>query len=60
MLYSQKFEPCGCKIRRYSGGKVFTKGCKDHSDKMEYFCPVCKKEYPTELELKACRWSHAL
>ncbi len=60
MIYSQKSELCGCKIRQYAGGKVITKSCEDHSDKIEYFCPICKKKYQTERELKICRWSHAL
>ena len=50
---------CGCKIRRYVGGRIITIGCNDHTNKIEYVCPVCKKKL-SKKQLKECRWSHAI
>jgi len=58
-IYSLESRGCGCEIRRYTGGKVITIGCKDHSNNDEYVCPICGKRQ-TMKQLKECRWSHAI
>jgi len=57
-IYSLEIKDCGCKIRRYSGGRVITIGCNAHSDRNEYICPICGKKQ-SKKQLKTCKWSHA-
>ena len=58
-IYSLELRECGCEIKRYSGGRVNTIGCKDHRNIIEYVCPICEKKYKKKQLLKECRWSHA-
>jgi len=58
-IYSLESRECGCEIRRYSGGRVITIGCKDHRNITGYVCPICGKKYKKKPLLKKCRWSHA-
>ena len=44
-LYSLELKDCGCKIKRFTGGKVVTIGCKNHQNSLEYVCPICEKTF---------------
>ena len=44
-LYSLEEKNCGCKVKRYSGGKVVTIGCMKHETVLEYVCPICEKKH---------------
>ena len=59
-LYSLEEKECGCKIKRYTGGRVLIVGCKNHESSTEYVCPTCKKKHQSKQLLRKCKWSHAL
>jgi len=59
-LHSLEIKDCGCRIKRYTGGRVMLMGCRNHDSFTKYVCPVCGKKYSKKPQLIECRWSHAI
>ena len=59
-IFSLEVLDCGCKIKRYVGGKQITIGCNDHETTVAFVCPSCGKACKNKKASKDCAWSHAL
>jgi len=65
-IYSLEILVCGCKIKRYHGGKQVLIGCKIHetSNNVSFVCGVCGKSFGEKNKgkklLKDHQWEHAI